>query len=458
MITLPNGFLSVFAIAMVIAVACDSESTTVPTEAPMTEAPLTEATQTSDCPGCLLRERVASAQPGDTIDIAAGVYTMTGGELLIDKDLTLIGAGAEITVIQAADSLDMAVHRVIRITEKSVVTISGVTIRYGSEASTEVRMIPFHSEAVGMPSSGMEAVRAEFGGGIYNQGTLTLIDSIVSENYAGGGGGIFNGAKVIIENSAIRGNRTRGFGAGIFNGGILLGSNRVIEGNAAGGGAGLSNWGEASLVTTTIDGNRSKISGGGLHNNSIGTMTLDSSTVSNNESALAGGINNWGRLRIINSTISHNTAKFAAGIDNRGVLTLTNSTVSGNAAKEGGGLVVRAMVKNGAVSMFNTILAGNTAERGPDCIGVVISRGHNLVGIDSGCGFVPGEGDTMGTTAQPIDPKLGGLAANGGATATKALLPDSPAIDAADGSCPSVDQRGVPRPRGASCDIGAYER
>ena len=56
----------------------------------------------------------------------------------------------------------------------------------------------------------------------------------------------------------------------------------MIEGNAAGGGAGLSNWGEASLVTTTIDGNRSEISDGGFHNNSIGIMTLDSSTVSNN--------------------------------------------------------------------------------------------------------------------------------------------------------------------------------
>lgn len=442
--------MSVFAIAMVFVVACDSESAAVPS--------LSEAGQTSDCPGCLLRERVASAQPGDTIYIAAGVYAMTGGELVIDKDLTLVGAGAEKTVIQAADSLDVAVHRVIRITEESIVSISGVTIRYGSETSTEVRMIPFHSKAVGMPESGIEAIRAEFGGGIYNQGTLTLTDSIVSENYAGGGAGIFNGAKVITKNSVIRGNRTPGYGAGIFNGGILLGSNLLIEGNAAGGGAGLSNWGEASLVTTTIDGNRSKISGGGFHNNSIGIMTLDSSTVSNNESALAGGINNWGRLWVINSTISHNAASFAAGIDNRGVLTLTSSTVSSNSAKEGGGLVVRAMVKNDGASMSNTILAGNTAALAPDCIGVVISLGHNLVGSDSGCGFMPGEGDTTGTKAQPIDPKLGGLAVNGGTTATEALLPDSPAIDAAGGPCPPVDQRGVPRPRGASCNIGAYER
>jgi hypothetical protein len=204
--------------------------------------------------------------------------------------------------------------------------------------------------------------------------------------------------------------------------------------------------------------NRSKISGAGFHNNSIGIMTLDSSTVSNNESPLAGGINNWGSLRVINSTISHNMASFAAGIDNRGVLTLTNSTVSSNTAKEGGGLAVRAMVNNDEASMSNTILAGNTATQGPDWIGAVKSLGHNLVGSDSGCGFIPGEGDTMGTKAQPVDPKLGELAVNGGTTATKALLPDSPAIDAVGGSCLAVDQRGVPRPRGESCDIGAYER
>ena len=54
-----------------------------------------KATQQSECPGCNLRVRIASAQSGDTINIAAGVYTMTGGELAIDKTLTLIGPGSE---------------------------------------------------------------------------------------------------------------------------------------------------------------------------------------------------------------------------------------------------------------------------------------------------------------------------------------------------------------------------
>ena len=55
-------------------------------------------------------------------------------------------------------------------------------------------------------------------------------------------------------------------------------------------------------------------------------------------------------------------------------------------------------------------------------------------------------------------PELGPLADNGGPTQTQALLPGSPAIDSADDSaCPATDQRGVSRPQGASCDVGAYE-
>ena len=454
MITLPKAIFGVIAAGLLLAVACGSENT--PGAGEETTA---EAVQQSECPGCELRARIASAQPGDTINIAAGVYTMTGGELVIDKDLTLIGAGAEVTIIQAAPSLDQAVHRVIRVLEETVVSISGVTIRYGSEASTEVRMVPFHSEAVGMISSGIEAIRAEFGGGIYNQGTLTITDSIVTDNFAGGGAGVFNGAKVTIENSSIISNRSIGYGSGLFNGGILHASRILIADNRGGAGAGFSNWGNAFMMEVTFDGNRSMISGGGFYNNSVGVMTLDSSTVSNNHSFMAGGINNWGRLLVINSTISNNTAKFSAGIESRGLLTLTNSTVSGNTASQGGGLVVRLMVTNDGTSIGNSIIAGNTAEVGPDCIGAVASLGNNLIGNDSGCGFIPGEGDTMGTKARPVDARLGALADNGGPTATNALLPGSPAIDASgEGSCPPVDQRGVSRPRGGSCDIGAFER
>ncbi len=449
------GFLGIFALGMVlVAAACSAENT--PSGAARQSI---DETPPADCPGCLLRERIDSAQPGETINISAGTYTMTGGELVIDKDLTLVGAGPEVTVIQAAGSLDLAEHRVIRITEGNVVSISGVTIRYGKESSTAARMIPFHSEAIGMPSSGIEAISAEFGGGVYNQGTLTLADSIVTENFAGGGGGIFNGAKITIENSSITGNRTGGYGGGIFNGGVLHAANIVVEDNVAGGGAGISNWGEAFMMAATIKGNRSNATGGGIQNTSIGILTLDSTTVSHNESPVGGGINNYGRLQIFNSTISNNAANLGAGIDNRWVLTLANSTISGNIAREGGGLVMRPILRSEGASIFNTILSGNSAGQGPDCMGVVSSLGHNLVGNDSGCEFIAVELDSVGTKAQPIDAKLRRLEFNGGPTATNALLPGSPAIDAGDGgSCPPVDQRGVPRPRGTSCDIGSYER
>ena len=82
----------VFAIGIIYFVACDSASTTIPADTALQ----------ADCPECCLREQVESAQPGDTINIAAGTYIVTGGELVIDKDLTLVGAGAEVTIIQAA--------------------------------------------------------------------------------------------------------------------------------------------------------------------------------------------------------------------------------------------------------------------------------------------------------------------------------------------------------------------
>ena len=436
------------------ALACGAE----PTSSKLRQ-PSVEKTQPFDCPGCLLKQRIASAPPGATIKIAAGIYTLTGGELVIDKDLTLVGEGPDVTVIQAANTWDDAVHRVIRITEGSVVSISGVTIRYGNEASTKLRMIPFHSAGIGMPSSGIEGISAEFGGGVYNQGTLTLSDSVVTENFAGGGGGIFNGAKITIRNTLITGNKSPGYGGGIFNGGILHAVNIVLEDNVAGTGAGINNWGDASLVGAIINRNRADSTGGGIQNSSIGVMTLDSSTVSHNGSVVAGGIYNFGWLEIVNGTISNNAATSAAGIHSRGTLTLANSTINGNSGRDGGGLVVRPFAQSEGVRISNTILAGNTAVQGPDCVGAVISLGHNLIGIDSLCELIAVDGDQIGTTARPIDPKLDGLSMNGGQTATNALLPGSPAIDAADsGACPPVDQRGVKRPRGPSCDIGSYER
>lgn len=101
------------------------------------------------------------------------------------------------------------------------------------------------------------------------------------------------------------------------------------------------------------------------------------------------------------------------------------------------------------------IVAGGTAATGPNCAvapkSAIQSQGHNLDSLND-CGFTAA-GDIVGA-----DPLLAPLADNGGATQTMALAPTSPAIDAAAGAaCPPTDQRGVLRPAGSGCDIGAFE-
>jgi hypothetical protein len=83
---------------------------------------------------------------------------------------------------------------------------------------------------------------------------------------------------------------------------------------------------------------------------------------------------------------------------------------------------------------------------------IIQSAGHNL-DSDGSC-FLTATGDLP-----KHNPLLGPLAFNGGPTETQALLAGSPAIDAgATDGCPQFDQRGVARPQGRACDIGAYER
>ena len=133
------------------------------------------------------------------------------------------------------------------------------------------------------------------------------------------------------------------------------------------------------------------------------------------------------------------------------MMTIVNSTISGNDAGSGGG----GIQNSGTLSLTNTIIANNP---GGDCYGSVTSLGYNL--DNDGTCSLNATGDKSN-----VDPKLGPLQDNGGPTFTHALLPGSPAIDAgnpaAPGSgglaCSANDQRGVARPQGTRCDIGAFE-
>jgi hypothetical protein len=113
----------------------------------------------------------------------------------------------------------------------------------------------------------------------------------------------------------------------------------------------------------------------------------------------------------------------------------------------------------GTVTLRSTILAGNTAAANPDISAVLVSQGHNLIGVGDGASGYAGT-DLVGTPDNPIDPGLGSLQNNGGPTATMALLPGSRAIGAGDTTdAPAFDQRGpgFARVVHGTVDIGAFQ-
>ncbi len=212
-------------------------------------------------------------------------------------------------------------------------------------------------------------------------------------------------------------------------------------------------------------------SGGGISNG--GTTTVSNSTISGNLVSLGsgGGIDNGGTLTVSNSTISSNSVTSeGGGIYNEGTVTLVFSTLTLNKAANGAGVynapsfvVGSVVLPPGTANVRNTIIAGNlniTDGVNPDVSGDFISNGYNLIGDGTGSNGFDATGDIVGTSDNPIDPRLASLDFNGGSTQTIALLPDSPAINAGDPTMlptdPKTDQRGNPRVSGGT-DIGAFE-
>jgi CSLREA domain-containing protein len=297
------------------------------------------------------------------------------------------------------------------------------------------------------------------GGGITNAGTLTVNNSTFSANKATTGGGIYNssGSTLTVNNSSFSGNSTTSRGGGIANDGNLTVVNSILSSNSAASGAGLYNGGTLAVSNTTFNGNSASGTaitdgGGGIYTWSPATIT--NSTFSGNSAYQGAGIYNvFDSVTIINSTFGNNSASMSGGgIYNDGTATVIHSTFSGNYAYAVGAGVYNAVVRT--MHLRNSLIANSSIWGLPgrgDCEnkGTLATNVNNL--IESG-------------TCSPAvsgDPLLGPLTNNGGSTQTFALLPGSPAIDAA-GDCtpylnPDEDQRGVARPQGASCDIGAYE-
>ena len=277
--------------------------------------------------------------------------------------------------------------------------------------------------------------------------SLTLIHITVTDGTGPDGAGIyFAGAGTLtLDHSTVSGNvvtGTEACGAGIFN----------------------NSTASISIMNSTVDGNSCTgdgTDGAGLYKGMGGTLTISDSTFSNNSTVDNGGGIRLdmldGTATILNSTFAGNTAgSKGGGIQVKsGTVAIGFSTFSGNAANSitsstGGGV----QADGGSVSVIQSILANSTTNGAPgaDCDKItpgVVTLTNSLV---------ENKNDCTGTVPITSDPALEPLEDNGGPTQTMALRSGSPAIDAGNPvSCPDADQRGVKRPQGNDCDLGAYE-
>jgi hypothetical protein len=200
--------------------------------------------------------------------------------------------------------------------------------------------------------------------------------------------------------------------------------------------------------------------GGGIYGFFNSTINITRSTVSGNVGGdVAGGLRSLGNSTVVNSTFSDNTSTVWHGgamFLTDGNVTISNSTIVGNNSPDGtaGGLMVATFGAPVTVTIEDNIIADNgtyNCQLEGGGAAVLTSLGGN-VNTDPSCALIGSDQD-VGAGGALVDV----LADNGGPTLTHALLAGSPAIDAAVGVCPATDQRGVARPVGAGCDVGAYE-
>ncbi|SDL40498.1 CSLREA domain-containing protein [Pseudomonas indica] len=411
---------------------------------------------------CSLRDAVDTAnhEPGPhRIFLPAGTYTFSlpaptsqdgeildednnlNGDLDIGTTLSVIGAGAETTIIDAA-----RLDRVFEVLAGAELTLQHLTVRNG------------HSNNGG-------------GGGIQNHGVTTTRHVVIEKNgsenpgVVSPGGGVANFGRFNLYSSVVRENGCGGMsnahGGGIFNadGGTLAVRDSTIIDNSVGdeaetaAGGGIYNIGTADIARSAFISNNAQKGGGGAISN-LGTLMLSNSTLSENVT-YDPSYEGRGNGAFINGRPSPTMTAVPEA-------TLVHVTIANNI---GGG------VRNyGRLVLRNGLIAGNFDSSHDD----PPLPGKNCINLEGATflvrGLLLGTGEGNCTAEQYIDNALTfskvllPLADNNGITQTHGLRQGSPALDAAIGSCSNHDQRGLTRPRDgdgdgvAVCDLGAFER
>lgn len=463
---------------------------------------------------CSLRDAVATAANGDTITFSVnGTLTLTLGEIVINKDLTISGPGISRLTVDANQA-----SRHFNISSSKVVMLSGMTLTngyttgfsggsiYNAGSLALNQMVLTHNQVNNLMLSG---------GAIYTVGNLAITDSTLSNNSAVASGGAVatsSGVSLVLTNTVFDGNSAMEGGAimlasdmgfvstvsaknvimtnntALVDGGAvsagryaeiiidnsLFDQNTATDTGSVGGAMNITDNVLAAISNTTFSNNTVQSDGGAIYTTGaqfdVTNTTFNGNQVMDTGNGLGGAVYFSGSsfANFKNVTITGNTGGSGGGgiyiLAPGGGINFNNVTVTDNHAMYAGGLYIF----DGVINTRNSIIAQNTntfASDYDDCGGVgagewLVTQGYNLVGVPAGCGFVTDTGDITGQ-----DPLLGPLSNNGGSVFTRALLAGSPALDAGDNStCEFIDARGVDRPQDGNsdltnkCDMGAYEK
>jgi predicted outer membrane repeat protein len=402
--------------------------------------------------------------------------------------------------------------RLLRQDGTGYVELKNVTLTRGGSDGPGAA-VTTRGEITVVDSKVQENLAEEPGGGIMSQRRATIVRSVITGNLANDdGGGVYaRRGGVQVFDSIVNGNLVDGSGGAIGSTGDILVVRSHVDGNTTDGDGGAlyaDEDGDITVIDSTVDGSTADGPGGAIFTLD-GDVTVVNSTVNGNRADDRGGaISGEADVTIINSTIARNAAvaHVGGGVWARGDLYVANSTISDNYAEAVGGGVFGAgtvgLVRSTILDNDAPVAANVGAGERLDAFGSIIgpakldptggqsqptdrncqvpgsrSFGYNFV-TDASCG--------LNAATDVVDAKgamLGELALIGGLGETRQPQPGSPVVDripAADCNfaplgdalegeqhlegvvadrvaLAAMDQRGVQRPQGPACDVGAVE-
>jgi hypothetical protein len=417
-----------------------------------------------------LRDAVATAVSGDTIDLsgltvaspgcANSTISLTTGAIVVAQDsLTISGPGMNNLTVSGKYGFSKETARIFTHTGNGTLAIQALSVSEGylttttggnlfgaciySKANASLTNVGVYlcSGFDQSPSGGTKYYTQ--GGGVFTVGSLTLTQSVIShnsvtsQNHVARGGGVMAYGSLTVIDSVIDHNYALGTAS-----------------NVTGFGGGAVSFDGADVEGSTLSNNYGWIGAGAgqLLGSKTGTVTINNSTISGNRTGNVSGaasakyssinlVAHAGTVHVNNSTIAFNTTTGGSANGTAGLLVSFPPYTVGPKA-----------------DLESTLIASNTAGVGPYDFqtesGMTILGANNLI-------LTPGVNATIPpATLVGLCPLLHPLAANGGPTRTHRLERHSPGTDTGNNSQGFAhDQRGAPFPRnsGGTPDIGAYE-